>query len=609
MGSFQQDFQRELMDAWLYGYYPPHTPQYAVPSHPVYDQHFTAAAAGATSSAKPVDQLSQQQQMQTTASSAYHKQTDHQQSSGSTDKKIALREYQERLAAMVAPFRSKQLQQRTFSVIGTWLPRQTVVVKEAFRELGFKELPSDHALSDDPEKPRPLAIWGTGNSIEKHRLAELAPYGQKFNHFPCTNELGSKNLLYVNLNAARKLTGPFGGYDFFPRTYLLPKDLDALKQAMTAAAKAAEQGKGPNRLWILKPKGKARGIGIRVISSVDDLPKQKLGEYLVQQYLTRPLLIHGRKHTLRLYVAVTSWRPLKVYLLQEGFVHISSEPYSEDPDKIDRIRVHVTNPDVQGDTYWEHESNDALLDEENDLYWNLTKYRRYLDQNGYNSSLIWSRIRDVVVKTMLAVQKPMLKCVDTYVGSDNVCFEVWGLDVFVDQDGKPWLIEVNHTPSTNVDFVRSREIKKWMVRDLLAMMFPTKEQAERIRKETMQRLQQIGWLEPGLLPPSSIELLVQAETEYQLRGHYERLLPSRATLAPPRPDATEEELLTPEGYAHTTEADSLTPTRLHRPAYEDILLEQWVRAWIWDHDSSSCHEPSSGDSCKGTTTSASAKQE
>ena len=32
-----------------------------------------------------------------------------------------------------------------------------------------------------------------------------------------------------------------------------------------------------------------------------------------------------------------------------------------------------------------------------------------------------------------------------------MCFEILGMDVIIDNKLKPWLLDVNHTPSFNID--------------------------------------------------------------------------------------------------------------------------------------------------------------
>jgi hypothetical protein len=54
------------------------------------------------------------------------------------------------------------------------------------------------------------------------------------------------------------------------------------------------------------------------------------------------LLINGLKFDLRLYVLVTSFDPLKIYIYNEGLVRFASEPYNVQNIK-QNVYAHLTN--------------------------------------------------------------------------------------------------------------------------------------------------------------------------------------------------------------------------------------------------------------------------
>ena len=89
------------------------------------------------------------------------------------------------------------------------------VVAQAARSFGWRR------ASDDSEE---FNILWADSYISFDTLSSLNKY-QKANHFPGMSELAKKNLLAKNLNRLAKAL-PFG---FFPPSFNLPADLDALR--------------------------------------------------------------------------------------------------------------------------------------------------------------------------------------------------------------------------------------------------------------------------------------------------------------------------------------------------------------------------------------------
>ena len=76
----------------------------------------------------------------------------------------------------------------------------------------------------------------------------------------------------------------------------------------------------------MKPANSSRGRGIHIIEDLNDLNVDEMS--VISRYISNPLLINGHKFDLRVYVVVTSYEPLRIYIYKEGLASFASVSYS-----------------------------------------------------------------------------------------------------------------------------------------------------------------------------------------------------------------------------------------------------------------------------------------
>lgn len=51
-----------------------------------------------------------------------------------------------------------------------------------------------------------------------------------------------------------------------------------------------------------------------------------------------------------------------------------------------------------------------------------------------------------------------------------MCFEILGFDIFLDDKLKPWILEVNHSPSFSTDSPLDFKVKKDLITDTIKLL-------------------------------------------------------------------------------------------------------------------------------------------
>lgn len=329
-----------------------------------------------------------------------------------------------------------------------------------------------------PTKGKDWHIQWSGPSMVEDAYRHLEEY-QRVNHFPGSWELTRKDRLWLHFqDMARKFGGAF---DFVPQSYVLPEQADEFMQRY----------ENTNHIWIVKPNASSQGKGIFLLRDLGQLPMSDMS--VVSRYVDNPLLIQGYKFDLRIYVLVTSFEPLRAYIYREGLTRFASSEYSVEEEHLQDKYRHLTNYSInkKADAFVE---NRRLKADNVGHKWSLSALNKHLKCIGINSDLMWNRIMDLIVKTLLSVQPTIASKTRERAPYSSNCFELYGFDVLVDEDLKPWLLEVNLSPSMMADSPLDHHIKSSLLSDsfnLVGVYGPSKAALATMRmRSQVHRLRQ-----------------------------------------------------------------------------------------------------------------------
>jgi hypothetical protein len=152
---------------------------------------------------------------------------------------------------------------------------------------------------------------------------------------------------------------------------------------------------------------------------------------IVQKYIERPLLIFGgRKFDIRQWVLVTSVAPLKVFLFSECYLRLCNDTY--DLRDLENRQRHISNWQVNkhGPNVIDGSVASLLMFEE--------ELEKMTGTSDFWAEHLAPQMERIVLSTMRSVQTKLVP--------RKECFELYGIDVMIDEDFKMWLLEVNLSP-------------------------------------------------------------------------------------------------------------------------------------------------------------------
>lgn len=374
-------------------------------------------------------------------------------------------------------------------------------------------------------------------AIKDESMKSLKSY-QKVNHFPNSFNLGRKDAMWKNFLYLQEEHPD--EYNFCPQHYVFPEDAAAFEAVKDDPNADPDELK----LWIFKPSASSCGKGIKLMCREDPVPPYKKG-FVISEYISNPHLIEGLKYDLRVYVLVTSYDPLIIYIYDDGLARFATQKYTLDEEHFENRFVHLTNYSLQkkAEGYQPNKSKDS-----NNLRaskWSLKTLENVFEQHNKDFKTIKAKMRDLIIKTIISVEPPIMEAVDEYTNGSKNFYELYGFDIMIDSNLKPWLIEVNVSPSFSSSSPFDKTLKTRLICDTLTVVGikPTnhdKYEAEEKKKPQSKKQanegdaskkvkKKINEISPDNIDEDDLNLLMEFEEQVRRTQNFSLIFPLRKT--------------------------------------------------------------------------------
>jgi len=232
----------------------------------------------------------------------------------------------------------------------------------------------------------------------------------------------------------------------------------ALKQ-FDAYNPQKDMNKGKN-VWIVKPANLSRGRGIACHNDLANLlehVKVRDCEWIAQKYIENPLVIKNKKLDIRQWALVTDWAPLTIWFFDECYIRFTAGDYN--PDDFNNKFSHLTNNSIA-----KHAENFDMSEIEGNM-WSCQEFSDHIKEvsgNDFFSERIQPEMKKMVIKSLQSVQDMM--------ESRKNSFELFGYDFLIDDNYKPWLIEINSSPSMEYSTSITSRLVKAVLEDSVKVL-------------------------------------------------------------------------------------------------------------------------------------------
>ena len=236
------------------------------------------------------------------------------------------------------------------------------------------------------------------------------------------DKMVSKNNIWSVL---KKYYGLEGASDVMPVSYVLddPNDMIQFKNDYR-----------DDQIYILK-KNVQRKEGLKLTKDYKEILNASGDEYkVVQRYIRDLYLINGYKVNLRIYLlAVIRGDDKQFYISDMGKCIYTKKPYKDDDFDFES---NITSYHLDMNIY---KKNPRTFED-------LTEYINKQQENPNAGSLFFVRVRKIIQKMCMALGNEFFQSENLRKRGDVTSFQLFGVDVIMDKELNPYLLEVNKGP-------------------------------------------------------------------------------------------------------------------------------------------------------------------
>jgi tubulin monoglycylase TTLL15 len=231
-------------------------------------------------------------------------------------------------------------------------------------------------------------FWNHDHHVKiRHEIDFKATmFTQKMNHFPGNYVLVSKSVLATQTKLK-----------FIPPAFLTSQDVQAYAK------------QHPTKRFVMKLKSN-RGVKLVNPEDMDFKETETNNNYFAQEFIEDPLLWHGHKFDLGVYVAITSVNPLRLYYYTKDVsLRFCPKPYNtSNPDDVDAYVIGNGNLSAQ--------KFKGTRDYVNGSFAHRDAFEEFLRKRGEDPVEIWKKVEELIVEVVMMKEKTMVEGVSEFMG-------------------------------------------------------------------------------------------------------------------------------------------------------------------------------------------------